>query len=550
MINMKKNAMDSWKNRTIIESSFGSLPAKSEPIINMNLEEQDKPFNDLNEKSENKFMQKKKEATSFHKRALHSSIPNRNNYFPNTPLLQKNNSFKMKSNLMEKQSLHSYSEKKGLRLKPLLINLSKINKSSNEPRDKVFFHRWAKFIEADSKMEYKEKLWKDITIAKLPPISFKTLPDFKPISKPHSINTISNLKQTNTNITCIESQKENLLTSLFNLRLANGYQSNRAKTKGQITFQKGYHHHYVKDLFNGNLQIEHKYLVKKARILGEEYEVSNNDMNFFYYKFVVQSVPLGNHIPSKRFFYNKDEINWIELDSEASNASQHKALKFNKKVKIYSFCDSIVAYSYDNKISKTTLLEINECLKSNLKEQNIKILEQNVKFFSVCACANHKLDQALHETITLDIVNPSDHAIIVEIRWISASSYNIHCVNWSIEKALENNKLKRFHLPVQIDKILKFCHQQPNIQLKLDGFTWMNKIEPAFNKLKIVTVRTEENSRILIAYKFHLLFKLTTSYVRVYDISSISTKYEVKKIKKELLDLLELPELEKFESFC
>ena len=405
------------------------------------------------------------------------------------------------------------------------LNLKKSNSVRPKyPNDSIELH-----FDID-KIDY----WEQITRSVVPSLIFK------PSSKPPKF------QQTQNNVDYSEGQKDTLIHALTNLRLTQGYQKNKIKAEAPINFKKGYHHHFIKDLFNGtNIQIELKYIGKKARILNEEYEVSTNNINFFYYKYLVDSNIFNSLVPAARFFYNRDEINWKNLDEKMSEMfrkykNKKEILKLRKDLKKYEFCDVIVGFKNGTNLGGDKLEEIFLEIKKSLSIYDIKVLSQTKNLMEVSASCKKNYKDILHETIRLEASIPAKSTIVFEVRWMTSSSFNIYSVKYCILKAFEMLKIRNFNFPLQFEQLTQFKNLEPHLILKKNGFEWLDSKKKLLKELRIAIIKDEKDEVVLLAYKWFIMFTITTHQIKIYDLSSLSWNSEIMEMKNDFLKKFDL----------
>lgn len=81
-----------------------------------------------------------------------------------------------------------------------------------------------------------------------------------------------------------------------------------------IMFFSGYVTHKFKRSIR-ELSIQYDRKIKTAVVFGKPFEnIARDNLNFFHYKFSYWSSTFNRYLTGNRLLFNKDEIQWKELD--------------------------------------------------------------------------------------------------------------------------------------------------------------------------------------------------------------------------------------------
>ena len=286
---------------------------------------------------------KKKMGFSENRKRLSSSMVN-----PTPITIQRSRRITIEKGTPQSGTLQSIPEKKLIFSKSRLEMIGLIARTSsmepftptgvNNRRMAALNHenRWFNF--SDFWTNKNRKFWRDISLGRIPPLYCAHKPPKNQLR--YSQNMHSMVYQ--------GDNLSSLLQTLTNLRLIHGFQMLPAVSKNKnlqkLYFVKGHLNHEIKASL-ASIQVQKRHRNKNVSIFGNRYEVSKNDINFFFYNYSIWSNCVERFLSGNKFFFNRDMVYWEILDECIINEDEGIKKKFgDQSFKKGLFCMNIVVY--------------------------------------------------------------------------------------------------------------------------------------------------------------------------------------------------------------
>lgn len=478
-----------------------------------------------NEKKDSAGREKSK--TSFaDQMSLFVSIPKKT-YLKQSTELKRQISLRKSSNFWD-----SDFTQKGIQISPFTPHYQK-KVGESRTAALIYKARWDRFDKTHkySKLSFNQKLF----FTNIPPLKYQADYIKKEQKKKYSQNFLS-LKTNGV-------QAEKILNLFTNLRLLHGFQtsdlriSNKTKT---VKFSKGHLIHIIKNNF-GNIQVEKKHRMKKAEIFSINHDVSKNDINYFFYSYSIWSKSCKLFLNGNKIFFNRDTLDWENLDSTLINSigSKNKTADkiFTPSVKKDAFCLSFLIFTKeifdkkgeDNPKFVQFVKSLNENLSSLTGQESNLVLGKCNQLIS-----NEHLKKREEKDLTKEYLNIEiyegdyKNSMVVELFWLTANSFEVHRVKFVILSTAARVGLNYSILKCSLSKLFENITLEPCYIIKHLGKEEVPKKIELLKKMGFLEINikrdiSESDAKSSIIEKFQF---------RSYSASSNLMKNDIEEIGK------------------